>query len=45
MIRFITSDGVHPNPDPAVIQDVAVGVVLSELGGFKAARMAYWVTR
>lgn len=26
--------------DPAVIEDVAVGVVLSELGGSKAARMA-----
>lgn len=30
----------HPNLDPAAIQDVGVGVVLSELGGSKAARMA-----
>lgn len=30
----------NPNLDPAQIQDVAVGVVLSELGGSKAARMA-----
>ncbi|KAI5464865.1 Thiolase, N-terminal domain-containing protein [Mariannaea sp. PMI_226] len=30
----------HPNLDPAVVEDVAVGVVLSELGGSKAARMA-----
>ncbi|KAK7422943.1 hypothetical protein QQZ08_009301 [Neonectria magnoliae] len=30
----------HPNLDPAAVQDVAVGVVLSELGGSKAARMA-----
>lgn len=30
----------NPNLDPAKIQDVAVGVVLSELGGSKAARMA-----
>jgi len=30
----------HPNLDPAKIDDVAVGVVLSELGGHKAARMA-----
>ncbi|KAI1183291.1 3-ketoacyl-CoA thiolase-like protein [Nemania serpens] len=30
----------HPTLDPAQIQDVAVGVVLSELGGSKAARMA-----
>ncbi|CAM1502408.1 Fc.00g043920.m01.CDS01 [Cosmosporella sp. VM-42] len=30
----------NPNLDPALIDDVAVGVVLSELGGSKAARMA-----
>lgn len=30
----------HPTLDPARIDDVAVGVVLSELGGSKAARMA-----
>ncbi|TGJ86584.1 hypothetical protein E0Z10_g2157 [Xylaria hypoxylon] len=30
----------HPNLDPAEIKDVAVGVVLSELGGSKAGRMA-----
>lgn len=30
----------NPNLDPALISDVAVGVVLSELGGSKAARMA-----
>lgn len=30
----------NPNLDPAAINDVAVGVVLSELGGSKAARMA-----
>ncbi|KAK2017421.1 acetyl-CoA acetyltransferase [Colletotrichum eremochloae] len=30
----------NPNLDPAKIEDVAVGVVLSELGGSKAARMA-----
>ncbi|KAK0382841.1 hypothetical protein NLU13_9936 [Sarocladium strictum] len=30
----------NPNLPPAVIEDVAVGVVLSELGGSKAARMA-----
>jgi acetyl-CoA acyltransferase 1 len=30
----------NPNLDPAAIQDVGVGVVLSELGGSKAARMA-----
>ncbi|KAH7311633.1 Thiolase, N-terminal domain-containing protein [Stachybotrys elegans] len=30
----------HPGLDPAAVQDVAVGVVLSELGGSKAARMA-----
>ncbi|KAK1754232.1 peroxisomal 3-ketoacyl-CoA thiolase 2 [Echria macrotheca] len=30
----------HPDLDPARIDDVAVGVVLSELGGSKAARMA-----
>lgn len=30
----------NPNLDPAKINDVAVGVVLSELGGSKAARMA-----
>lgn len=30
----------HPSLDPARIDDVAVGVVLSELGGSKAARMA-----
>lgn len=29
-----------PDLDPAVVEDVAVGVVLSELGGSKAARMA-----
>ncbi|RKU44842.1 hypothetical protein DL546_004885 [Coniochaeta pulveracea] len=29
-----------PNLDPALVDDVAVGVVLSELGGSKAARMA-----
>lgn len=29
----------NPNLDPAKIEDVAVGVVLSELGGSKAARM------
>ncbi|KAK3175737.1 hypothetical protein K4F52_010036 [Lecanicillium sp. MT-2017a] len=29
-----------PEMDPAAVQDVAVGVVLSELGGSKAARMA-----
>ena len=30
----------NPNVPPSVIQDVAVGTVLSELGGSKAARMA-----
>lgn len=30
----------NPNLDPAAIEDVAVGVVLSELGGSKASRMA-----
>ncbi|TDZ62019.1 3-ketoacyl-CoA thiolase 2 [Colletotrichum trifolii] len=30
----------NPNLDPSKIEDVAVGVVLSELGGSKAARMA-----
>lgn len=30
----------NPNLDPAAIQDVAVGTVLSELGGSKAGRMA-----
>ncbi|KAJ5054910.1 uncharacterized protein L3040_001172 [Drepanopeziza brunnea f. sp. 'multigermtubi'] len=30
----------NPNLDPALIQDVGVGVVLSELGGSKAGRMA-----
>ena len=30
----------NPNLDPALISDVAVGVVLAELGGSKAARMA-----
>ena len=30
----------NPNLDPAVIQDVAVGSVLQELGGAKAGRMA-----
>jgi acetyl-CoA acyltransferase 1 len=30
----------NPNLDPAKIEDVGVGVVLSELGGSKAARMA-----
>lgn len=30
----------NPNLDPKVINDVAVGVVLAELGGSKAARMA-----
>lgn len=30
----------NPNLDPARIQDVGVGVVLSELGGSKAGRMA-----
>lgn len=30
----------NPNLPPAAIEDVAVGVVLSELGGSKAARMA-----
>ncbi|RDW66486.1 putative 3-ketoacyl-CoA thiolase B [Coleophoma cylindrospora] len=30
----------NPNLDPALINDVAVGVVLSELGGSKAGRMA-----
>lgn len=34
-----TRDAV-PNLDPSVVEDVAVGVVLSELGGSKAARMA-----
>ncbi|KAL7787875.1 Thiolase, N-terminal domain-containing protein [Trichoderma ceciliae] len=29
-----------PEMDPGVVEDVAVGVVLSELGGSKAARMA-----
>ncbi|KAF5682134.1 TIM barrel metal-dependent hydrolase [Fusarium circinatum] len=29
-----------PSLDPSIIEDVAVGVVLSELGGSKAARMA-----
>ena len=29
-----------PNLDPSLIEDVAVGTVLSELGGSKAARMA-----
>ncbi|KAF7559121.1 hypothetical protein G7046_g5017 [Stylonectria norvegica] len=31
---------VNPRLDPSLIDDVAVGVVLSELGGSKAARMA-----
>lgn len=30
----------NPNLDPTLIDDVAVGVVLAELGGSKAARMA-----
>ncbi|KAJ1337950.1 acetyl-CoA acyltransferase 1 [Microdochium nivale] len=30
----------NPNMDPRKVEDVAVGVVLSELGGSKAARMA-----
>lgn len=30
----------HPNLDPAAIQDIQVGTVLSELGGSKAGRMA-----
>lgn len=30
----------NPNLDPALIEDVGVGVVLSELGGSKAGRMA-----
>lgn len=30
----------NPNLDPAKVDDVAVGVVLAELGGSKAARMA-----
>ena len=30
----------NPNLDPTLIEDVAVGVVLAELGGSKAARMA-----
>jgi acetyl-CoA acyltransferase 1 len=30
----------NPNLDPACIQDVGIGVVLSELGGSKAGRMA-----
>jgi len=30
----------HPQLDPAKIDDIAVGVVLNELGGSKAARMA-----
>ncbi|RSL98837.1 hypothetical protein CEP52_010074 [Fusarium oligoseptatum] len=30
----------NPSLDPAAVDDVAVGVVLSELGGSKAARMA-----
>lgn len=30
----------NPNLDPAVIQDVQIGTVLSELGGSKAGRMA-----
>jgi acetyl-CoA acyltransferase 1 len=30
----------NPNLDPSLIEDVAVGVVLSELGGSKAGRMA-----
>ncbi|KAG7143057.1 3-ketoacyl-CoA thiolase 2 like protein [Verticillium longisporum] len=30
----------NPNLDPAAIEEVAVGVVLSELGGSKAAKMA-----
>src|SRR5689334_18857085 len=30
----------NPSLDPAAINDVGVGVVLSELGGSKAARMA-----
>lgn len=30
----------NPNLDPALIQDIGVGVVLSELGGSKAGRMA-----
>ena len=34
-----TLDAV-PEMDPAVVEDVGVGVVLSELGGSKAARMA-----
>lgn len=35
-----TLDRNHPRLDPAAVDDVAVGVVLSELGGSKAARMA-----
>ncbi|KAF5534624.1 acetyl acetyltransferase [Fusarium phyllophilum] len=34
-----TIDSV-PNLDPSIIEDVAVGVVLSELGGSETARMA-----
>jgi acetyl-CoA acyltransferase 1 len=30
----------NPNLDPALVQDVGIGVVLSELGGSKAGRMA-----
>ncbi|CRK22567.1 hypothetical protein BN1708_013446, partial [Verticillium longisporum] len=30
----------NPNLDPAAVEEVAVGVVLSELGGSKAAKMA-----
>ena len=30
----------HPSLSPTAVDDVAVGVVLSELGGSKAARMA-----
>lgn len=30
----------NPNLDPSVIQDIAIGTVLSELGGSKAGRMA-----
>ncbi|KIX02459.1 uncharacterized protein Z518_08400 [Rhinocladiella mackenziei CBS 650.93] len=32
--------GANPNLDPAKIDDIAVGVVLAELGGSKASRMA-----
>ena len=30
----------HPNLDPAVVEDIQIGTVLSELGGSKAGRMA-----